>query len=109
MQLGEVDHESGHQRLTGALGGLTQLGGELQGEIGVLLPDLDGGLQPQHVVDGALGQTDRAGDGGADDILPLRGVSAVALHFKAHDAAALGMKGHGGHDQAWMAPICTLV
>ena len=38
--------------------------------MGVLLPDLDGGLQPQHVVDGALGQTDRAGDGGADDILP---------------------------------------
>ena len=28
---------------------------------------------------------------------------------KAHDAAALGMEGHGGHDQAWMAPICTLV
>ena len=46
---------------------------------GVLLPDLDRSGQAQHVVDGGFHQTDGAGDGGADDVLALLGVAAVAL------------------------------
>ena len=85
-----MDHQGGQKGLAGALVGLSQRGGELQGEGGVLLTDLDRGLQPQHVVDGALGEPDGTGDGGADDILSLGGVSAVALDLKARDTAPLG-------------------
>ena len=58
-------------------------------------------LQPQHVVDGALHQAHCAGDGGTDDVLPLRGVAAVPPDGESGDAAALGVEFCGGH---WIRP-----
>ena len=103
-----MEHEGGHQGLTDALIGLIQGLGELEGEERVLFPHLHRGFQAQHVVDGVVGEADGAGEGGADDVLPLGGVAAVALHLQAGEAAALRIKCYSGH-QALMAPISTLV
>ena len=39
----------------------------------------------------------------------LEAEAGQAITFDKVLAILDGMKGHGGHDQAWMAPICTLV
>ena len=63
----------------------------------VLLVDLHGGAQPHHVVDGGFHQPDGAGDGGADDVLALFAVAAVALCIKSDDAVFLGVESNGRH------------
>ena len=83
---------AGQKGLTGALVGLSQSAGELEGDGRVLFLHLDGGLQPQHVVDGALGEPDGAGNCGTEDVLPRIGQPAVSLDGEARQAAALGIK-----------------
>ena len=103
-KLGQTAESTCQKSLTGALGSLSQLGGEVERDGRVLFTNLHCGFQPQHVVDSAFSQTHSAGDCGTDDIFSLAGISAVALNFKANDTAALGMKGYSGH-QALIAPI----
>ena len=63
----------------------------------------------------ALGEPDGAGDGGAEDVLPLGSQPAVTLDFKAGQAAALRKKSNLDHRsgkreaQASILPMVTLV
>ena len=109
VELGEIDHHAGEEGLTGALGAGPQGPGEPQGDRGVRLPDLYRGAQAHHVVERALNEPDGAGDGGADDVLAGLGVAAVSHGVKAGDAAALRVEGDGGHSQALIVVISTLV
>ena len=109
MELGEVDHQAGHQRLAGALRDLIQAPRQAEGDRRVLLPDLHRCGQTQHVVDGGLHQADCAGDGGADDVLARRSVAAVALGLKSGDPVLLHTEYDSGHTQMEILPISTLV
>ena len=61
-------------------------------------------------VDGALGQTDRGGDGGTDNVGSRVGIAAVSSHGKAADTAARAVKRDLSHKtQAWTLVISTLV
>lgn len=89
MELGKVDHQPRQKRLTGALRRGSQAPGQAEGDGRVVLPDLDGCRQAQHVVDGGLHQADSAGDARADDVRARLGVAAVALGVKAGDPVVL--------------------
>ena len=94
MQAGKVNHESRQKGLTGGLIGLAQAAGDFHGDGSVALPHLDRCPQAQHVVDGALGQADGAGDCGADNIASLIGVATVArlqpeIKHQVHDYVSM--------------------
>ena len=97
MELREVDHHPCQKILAGALGGLAQGTRETQGDMGGGLVDLDRRAQAHHVVEHTLHKAHRAGDGGADNVLALLGIAAVALRVKAGDAAPPGVEGDRRH------------
>ena len=109
MELGEVEHQTGQECLTGALSGLPQSSWEPQGDGCVTFPYFHGCRQTQHVVDGGLHQADSAGDARADDVRALLGLAAVALGVKPGDPVALHAECDGGHAQKEILPISTLV
>ena len=109
MELGKIDHQSRHQRLTGALGCGVQAPGQPQGDGCRFFADLHGCRKSQHVVDGGLHQADGAGDGGADDVRTGLGIAAVALGIKTGDPVTLHAKRDSGHAQTEILEISTLV
>ena len=108
LQLDQVDHQGGQQRLAHLVGLSGQIAGKFQSDGSILLVDLHRGLQPQHVIHGALGEANGAGDGGTEDVFSCLGQAGVPLHGEGDNPATVHCKGSSGH-QALIFLISTLV
>ena len=81
---------------------------EAEGNGGGILIDFHMGAETEHIIDGALYQTDGAGNGGADDVFALFSIAAVAFGVKTCDALTFRVECNGCH-QALILVISTLV
>src|SRR5574344_106647 len=106
---GEIEHQAGQKRLTRTLRRGGKPARAPEGNLRLRPVRLHGGGKAQHIIHGGLYQTNGAGNGRTHDIRAGRSITAVPLGVKTGEPVSLHMERDGGHTQAVILPIVTLV